>query len=365
MAADDNVGGNTLDPCKPASTVPATSAEEVKKKKKKRRPDAGQSVFESQPAVSSADAAHKDNVGTNRTAEAQALIGAALEEDEGPESVFESEPQKSSAAFGAGVRESGHEDGAANRTVFETTPTATCADAVAGTWSSRAPEAFAVIAAAEEDEQEERSVFQSSPVQTSADTGHATGGSANCDVPDADGVFESRPSHSGADVAHSKVAGNHARDAEALILASAELEGEDAAGVVFEKNPSQSAADIRHADSNSRYAAQAEATILAATAEDHAVFESQPRQTTADLRHSDSLQASDAAVVFESDPKPSQAHVGHGTAAQKVLANASTAGVFESAPVKSTANASAGATEVWESEYETDESEAEVEVPPN
>mmetsp|Transcript_27242 Transcript_27242/g.53247 ORF Transcript_27242/g.53247 Transcript_27242/m.53247 type:complete len:309 (-) Transcript_27242:35-961(-) len=302
MADDDlNAGGNIVDLSKPAPTEPPTSAGEVKKKKKKRRPDTQQSVFESQPAKSFADAAHKVDAGASRTAEAQALIGAAMEEED-----------------------SGAPDG--------------------------------------------RSVFQSLPVQTSADTGHATGGSADCNVPDADGVFESRPSPSGADVAHNKAAGNHARDAEALILAAAELD-ENAAGGVFEKQPQQSAADIRHADSNSRHAAQAEAEIVAAADEDisrcsKSVFESKPQQSAADLRHSDSFQASDNAVVFESDPKPSQAHVGHGKAVQKVLENAGTAGVFESAPIKSTADAHHDETEVWGSEYETDESEDEVELPP-
>mmetsp|Transcript_93418 Transcript_93418/g.180111 ORF Transcript_93418/g.180111 Transcript_93418/m.180111 type:complete len:270 (+) Transcript_93418:93-902(+) len=204
--------------------------------------------------------------------------------------------------------------------------------------------------------------------ETADRDGHATGGSADCNVPDADGVFESRPSPSGADVAHNKAAGNHARDAEALILAAAELD-ENAAGGVFEKQPQQSAADIRHADSNSRHAAQAEAEIVAAADEDisrcsKSVFESKPQQSAADLRHSDSFQASDNAVVFESDPKPSQAHVGHGKAVQKVLENAGTAGVFESAPIKSTADAHHDETEVWGSEYETDESEDEVELPP-
>jgi len=289
--------------------VPESSPEGVNKKKKKRRPDAEQSVFESQPAVSSADAAHKADAGASRTAKAQALIGAVLEEP--------------------------------TPTVFETTPTATSADAVAGTWSSKAEEAAALITlATEEDEQDGRSVFQSLPAQTSADTGHSTGGSVNCDVPDPDGVFESRPSPSDADVAHSKAAGNHAREAEALIFAAAELGCEDAAGGVFERQPSQSAADIRHGDSNSGHAAQAEAIILAATDEDN------------------------TRSVFESNPKPSQAHVGHGMAAQKVLCNAGTDGVFESTPIKRTADAQHGETEVWGSEYETDESEAEVELPP-
>merc|ERR1719458_561221 len=110
--------------------------------------------------------------------------------------------------------------------------------------------------------------------------------------------------------------------------------------------------------------------IFAAADEDNtcgskSVYESQPKLSAADLRHSDSLQASDAAVVFESDPKPSQAHVWHGMAAQKVLGNAGTAGVFESAPIKSTAHAQHGETEVWGSEYETDDSETEVELPPS
>lgn len=301
----------------------AVSDEKEKRRKKKKQTNGG--VFESNPEPSRADVCHTDS-SRNRAAEAQALIYAALEQADAPEHVFESQPQRSTAAVVAGARPVAADAHFYSQeccaTVFESQPRMTAADAASGACTSHAEAARVLIqAAAEEGEEEGRSIFESVPKQVTADTGHSLGAVVALERLEGTSVFESAPVPSRADVMHC-VASRHAESAEALILSAAERD---------------------EADSG-------------------AIFESQPQQSVAAVTHADKVLNIDAGV-FESEPLPSIADVLHGRAAHKAVdklgnldnGNFPIAGVFESQPRKSTANVRYGEAVASESEYETDE----------
>lgn len=219
-------------------------------------------------------------------------------------------------------------------TVFESSPSATTADAQHTAPGGTAHAAQALITEAS---QREACVFENQPV-----TPHRVDASASLVPPSeafaaARSVFESAPRPSQADVLHG-CHGRLAKSAQALIQAAAE----DSGCSVFESQPKPSRASVMHG-------------VTFASGNSPCVFESTPAPSRADALHdiransaaaarelieeaaeqvdlneglvrkssiklaleaealiNAAAHAKEAAFVFESQPAPSKAHVRHG-----------------------------------------------------
>jgi hypothetical protein len=283
----------------------------AERKKRKKRHGLGQTIFESQPVVTTADSGHTQ---PHVEVECPSLL----------QSTFESTPKNSTADIVAGKFLQQQPGDPTESSIFESTPTQSVADS--GHCEASCPLKKEATCA------EVQSTFESTPAQTTADASavdQAMPQAAQDRV-----VFESDPQTSLATVR----AADTADHAEATDLAIPS---------VFESEPCPSVAAVTHGDKFM----QGEDDCC------HGVFESQPCDPVATVTYADTAEKETSDLqeqsIFESQPLESLASVKHG--ALYKLADTEQ-GVFESMPVASKAHAKAGVDAVAsDSEYETDD----------
>eukprot|EP00419_Tripos_fusus_P078253 CAMPEP_0172937534 /NCGR_PEP_ID=MMETSP1075-20121228/222568_1 /TAXON_ID=2916 /ORGANISM="Ceratium fusus, Strain PA161109" /LENGTH=571 /DNA_ID=CAMNT_0013798909 /DNA_START=12 /DNA_END=1729 /DNA_ORIENTATION=+ len=351
----------------------AGQQEEAKKKKKKKKKvkEAAPSVFESTPAVSQADAhcsehttdaadmaqSTFESTPSQSAADSGHAVSAPMEPVE-EQSVFESTPQESRADADTVNSVSAPMEPVEEQSVFESTPQESKATYAAG---RQDVDALAEGAETEAD----KSVFESEPVKSTAAVTHSDKVAEQTDTA-IQSVFESVPVDSkasakaGLDGAGSESEyetddeyAKHSTKHGSWWVRDEPVEEQS----VFESTPRESqAADTGHSVSAPMEPVEEQSVFESTPLESKATFAAGRQDVDAQAEWAET-EASKS--VFESEPVKSTAAVTH---SDKVAEQEDTAiqSVFESNPVDSKAHAKAGLDGAGsESEYETDEEEAE------
>mmetsp|Transcript_104217 Transcript_104217/g.290324 ORF Transcript_104217/g.290324 Transcript_104217/m.290324 type:complete len:312 (+) Transcript_104217:85-1020(+) len=240
---------------------PVTKGEEAKRRRRKKA--SAQSVFESTPAASSADVGYA-------SATAPAAEHSAW--------TLESRPSRSTADVPFGTVRAPDVGGrtAETRSVFESTPTESKADATCANSVSVPTNGAATP-----------TVFESMPSTSVADASNGAEPAAAAPTQERS-CFESEPVESKAEVGYSR-------------NSTVSESGAEAARVVFENEPAESKAEVGYGRNPTASESGAEAA--------RAIFESEPTKSTAAATHSDAVQAETSQQsVFESQPTESKAH---------------------------------------------------------